>query len=82
MNINFERNKVSGLTNLIFEHVDILIVAETKLDTSLPTAQFFMPGFHKPFWLDAAANSGGLLLFDKVSIRVRELQAFKLPFDI
>ena len=43
LNINFVRNKCSGLTYLVFEHVDILIVAETKLYTSFPTAQFLMP---------------------------------------
>ena len=56
------RNKFSGFINLVFEHVDILIVAETKLDTSFPTAQFSMPGFHKLFKLDVTINSEGLLM--------------------
>ena len=49
LNINFVGNKSSGSTNLVFEHIGILTVAETKLDTSFPTAQFLLPGFHKPF---------------------------------
>ena len=49
LNINFVGNKSSGSTNLVFEHIGILTIAETKLDTSFPTAQFLLPGFHKPF---------------------------------
>ena len=52
LNVNSVRNKLSGLTNLIFEYADIVIVAETKLDTSFPTVQFLMPGFHKLFRLE------------------------------
>ena len=33
----------------------------TKLDTYFLTAQFWIPGCHKPFQLDVTANSGGLL---------------------
>lgn len=44
------------------EHIEILIIAETKQQTSFPTAQFLMPGFHKPFRLEVTASSGGLLM--------------------
>ena len=44
------------------EHIEILIIAETKLQTSFPTAQFLMPGFHKPFRLEVTASSGGSLM--------------------
>ena len=76
------RNKFSGLTKLVFEHVNILIIAETKLDTSFPTAQFLMPGFHKPFRLDVITSSGGLLVCVKRSLPARELEAYKLQFNI
>ena len=67
LNINSVHNKFSGLTNLVCEHVDNLIVVETKLDTSFPTAEFLIPGFHKPLRLDVTANCGGL------SVYVRDL---------
>ena len=67
---------------MILEHVDILIVAETKQDTSFPTAQFLIQGFHKPFRLDVTANSRVLLVYVKGSLPARELQGYKLPFDI
>ena len=75
-------NTFSGITSLVFEQVDILIVAEIKLDNSFPTAQFLMPGFHKPFRLDITANSGGLLVYVKGSLPTRQIQAYKLPFDL
>ena len=34
--------------------VDILIVAETKIDASFPTAQFSAEGHHKPYRLDVS----------------------------
>ena len=51
-------NKFSGLTNFerVFEHVDILIAAEIKLETFFPTAKFLMPGFRKPFRLGVTAK--------------------------
>ena len=41
-----------------------------------------MPGFHKPFRLDVTANSRVLLVYVKGSLPARELQGYKLPFDI
>ena len=49
LNINSVRNKFKNMSSLISENVEILIVAETKLDSSFPTAQFLIPGFHHPF---------------------------------
>ena len=34
--------------------VDILIVAETKIDASFSTAQFSVEGYHKPYRLDVS----------------------------
>ena len=49
LNINSVRNKLKNISSLISENVDILIVTETKLGSSFPTAQFLFPGFHNPF---------------------------------
>ena len=49
LNINSVRNKFKNMSSLISTKVDILIVAETKLDSSFPTTQFLIPGFHHPF---------------------------------
>ena len=52
ININSIRNKFGGLFSLILSHVDILPIAETKLDYSFPNSQFLIPNFHQPFRLD------------------------------
>ena len=38
ININFVRNKFDSLQEIVMGKVDILIVAETKIDVSFPTA--------------------------------------------
>ena len=61
VNINSVRNKFKNTSSLISENVDILIVVETKLDSSFPSAQFPISRFCHPFRLDINRRSGGLL---------------------
>ena len=58
-----------------------LIVAETKPDSSFPTTQFVIPGFHHTFWLEINRRSGGLLVYVKGSIPARVLTSFSTPAD-
>ena len=81
LNIKSVRNKLKNISSLISENVDILIVTETKLDTSFPTAQFLIPGFHHSFRLDINRQSGGLLVYVKGSIPARVLTSFSTPAD-
>ena len=62
LNINSVRNKFEGLKDFVSDNIDILIVAETKIDNSFPKAQFFMQGYSEPFQLDRNSNGGGLLV--------------------
>ena len=61
LNINSVRNKFKNMSSLISENIEILIKAETKLDSSFPTKQFSIPGFHHPFQLDINRRSGGII---------------------
>ena len=61
LNINSVRNKFKNMSSLISENIDILIKAETKLDSSFPMTQFLIPGFHHPFRLDINRRSGGII---------------------
>ena len=81
LNINSVRNKFKNMSSLISENVDILIVAETKLDSSFPTAQFLILGFHHPFQLGINRQSCGLLVYVKGSISARVLTSFSTPAD-
>ena len=55
-----------------------MLVSETKLDNSFPTAQFLFDGFSKPYRLDRCSNGGGILLYVK-DISSRLLTDHRLP---
>ena len=63
ININSIRNKSDNLCDLILKNLDILSVAETKLDPSFPNSQFLIPGFHEPMRLDITSKRGGMLVY-------------------
>ena len=62
--------------------VDILIVAETKIDASFPTTQFLAEGYHKPYRLDMSEESGGILVYINSSIPSRKLHCGNLYLSI
>ena len=73
LNINSVWNKLKNMSSLISENVDILILAETRLDPSFPTAHFLVPGFHHSFRFDINRRSGCLLVYVKGLIPGRVL---------
>ena len=56
-------------------NVDILTIAETKLDSSFPTAQFTVDGCSEPYRKDRNANGSGLLVHVKEDIPSREINS-------
>ena len=82
LNINSIRNKFDNLKLIIEENVDILCVAETKIDKSFPTAQFSWLGYHKPYRLDISGRQGGLLIYIKSHLLSRRLANYTTPKDI
>ena len=44
------------------QNVNILVIAETKIDESFPTAQFLLVGYHSPYRFDKSPKSGGIFL--------------------
>ena len=82
LNINSIRNKFENLRLIINENVDILCIAETKIDESFPTAQFVLPGYHKPYRLDISDRQGGLLVYIKSHLPSRLLSTHPSPKDI
>ena len=59
LNTNSIRKKFDDLKLIINENVDILCIAETKIDESFPTAQFLLSGYCKPYRLDISDKQGG-----------------------
>ena len=59
LNINSVRNKFTDLQTII---QDIVSIAETKLDTSFPSAQFTLEEYHTPYRIDINNKNGGILV--------------------
>ena len=73
LNINSVRNKFSDLQEVINGNVDIISIAETKIDASLPSAQFVLDGYHLPYRMDVTERKWGILTYVKSSIPSRKL---------
>ena len=56
------------LSSMVKDSIDILMVSETKLDSSFPQAQFRMEGYAPPFRYDRKSYGGGILLFIREDI--------------
>ena len=67
---------------MINKNIDILAVAETKLDNSFSDNQFLLSGYKKPFRLDVNSRSGGLLIYVSSDIPCRQLNTFNFPPDM
>ena len=62
--------------------VDILIVAETKIDASFSKAQFSSERYHKLYRLDVSERSDGILVYINSSIPSRQLHCGNLNLSI
>ena len=82
LNINSIRYKFDNLKTIINENLDILCIAESKIDKSFTTAQFMLPGYQKPYRLDISDRKGGLLVYIKSHLPSRLLKNFDIPSNI
>ena len=73
LNIDSIRNKFSNLQQGIKGSVDIPIIAETKIDSSFPTAQFRLSNYHTPDLPDKNYKGGGILVYIKSNIPICQL---------
>ena len=67
LNINSLRYKFDSLVQILHSNVDILLITETKIDSSFPTAQFKIEGY-TTYRLDRNSNGGGILLYVREDI--------------
>ena len=82
LNINSIRNKFESLKAIVSSTLDIITIAETKLDSTFTTSQFMIDGFIKPFRFDRNKYGGGLLTFVRNGVPVREIRSYKFPSEI
>ena len=82
LNINSIRNRLDALSLVVKNNVDILMICETKLDDSFPTAQFLLSGFSAPYRLDSNSKDSGILLYIWEDIPSRLLNSkFKIGLE-
>ena len=79
ININFLEKKFEPLQLLVKDIVDILMVSETKLDSSFPSAQFELKGFSEPFRLDRNCFGGGIMIYVREHIPCRRITTNEFP---
>ena len=73
---------MTGLNSIVNDKFDILCIAESKLDSSFPKAQFVRKGYKTPYRLDISSRSGGLVVYVRDGISSRYLKDYRLPTDI
>ena len=52
---------------IIGKNIDILIITETKIDSSFPNSQSMIEGFSVPFRLDRNRFGGGVMIYERYS---------------
>ena len=67
LNISSLRNKFESLVRILHNNLEILVISETKIDSSFPTVQFQIEGY-TTYRLDRNANGGGILLYIREDI--------------
>ena len=55
-------NKFEFLEDVIIRNLDIMLLSETKLDDTFPSAQFILKGYGVPYRFDRNSNGGGAFL--------------------
>ena len=82
LNINWIVGTFDHLKVLIVNNIDILVLTETKIDSSFPKAQFRINGFSAPFRFDGNKFGGGILIYVREDIPCKKLTKHILPDDI
>ena len=89
LNVKTIRDKLENLQEIIKQDVDVLAVAETKTDSSFPSAHFFLDGYLSLYRLDISRDSDGLLVYVKAtkpschfSLSKFQFRLQALPFEL
>ena len=69
--MNSIRNKFDMLFSMVKDNIDILMVSETKLDSSFPQAQFRIEGYVPQFRYDRNSHGGDILHFIREDIATK-----------
>ena len=82
LNINSIRNKFDLLVPAVVRNLDILLITETKIDSSFPESQFEIDGFTTPYRVDRDCHGGGILLYIRQDIPSKLLINLKISENL
>ena len=84
----FVRNKIDLLSDIIKNNIGILIISETKLDSSFPNGQFQIHGYSESYRLDRNGNGCGIIVFTrkdkptKLTDSQRKIEGFFIELNL
>ena len=81
IDINSLKNNFELLTEIVRDKVDLLMIFETKLDSSFPNAQFYMKYYSKPYRFDRNSKGGGIILYVREDIPSKLLNSSCIDHD-
>lgn len=77
LNINSIRNKFEALKQLVNGKIDILVITESKIDSSFPLQQFRIEGYSQ-YRVDRNSEGGGVVVYIREDLPSRKLN---IPCD-
>ena len=82
LNINSIITKFDNLKLIIQDKIYILVITETKIDSTFPLNQFAIQGYSQPYRFDGNRNGGGVFIYVREDIPSRELKIHNTAEDI
>ena len=82
LSINSISTKFDNLKLIIQGKIDMLVITESKADSTFPLNQFGMQRYSKPYRFDRNRNGGGVFINVREDIPSRELKIHNNPEDI
>ena len=81
ININSLRNKFEHLPEMVRYKVNLLMISETKLDSSFPNAQLYMKSYSKPYRLDRTSKEEVIILYVREDIPSKLINSSCIDHD-
>ena len=82
ININSIKGKFDAFKLWVKGNIDIIVVVESKIDESFTQQQFAIEGYHLPFRRDRNALGGGVMIFVREDIPVKEVFCDNVALNI
>ena len=80
LNVNYLRNKIEAMEELMRNNIDISLFSATKLDETFPNQQFNISGY-KMFRRDRNKHGGGIMFYITENIPCKTVNVEGFPDD-